>query len=393
MDTRFYKEEDNAAAATLFAIITTLILEACEARNKQHQWHQLYLCRQELILNPRVGTPWQRLWESQNDHAFIMTMGFDVATFWLLLEGPRRFGECWETRLIQWNDVSNAGHPRLQQRSLDGAGALGLVLHYLGSAMLDVSLQQIFALTPSVLSQYLDFAEEILYKVLLHVQEAQISMPRTESDFKRLSTLITQHHPLLIGAFGSVDGLSLCTQVSDDPELKNVTYNGWKSDHHINNVLVFSPEGMSFPTFYLRPASLTLMVPIGIIINAVINSPGSWHDARIAQPIFETLWTRVPHNYFLVSDTAFPHSTQSIEGKIHAPLKTGKWVPNDPILLQHLLTFNWQLLSYCQTAEWGMCMLQGSLGVYMSHFWFHLWPDTAATLKLVCISAMSTQIV
>jgi hypothetical protein len=32
--------------------------------------------------------------------------------------------------------------------------------------MLNVSLQQIFTLTPSVLSQYLKFAEEILYEVL-----------------------------------------------------------------------------------------------------------------------------------------------------------------------------------------------------------------------------------
>lgn len=52
MDTCFYEEEDDAAAATLFAIITTSILEAYEACNKQHQQHQLYLCRQELILNP-----------------------------------------------------------------------------------------------------------------------------------------------------------------------------------------------------------------------------------------------------------------------------------------------------------------------------------------------------
>ncbi|KAN0139515.1 hypothetical protein V8E53_002631 [Lactarius tabidus] len=110
-------------------------------------------------------------------------MGFDVATFQLLLEGPGRFGEHWETTPIRRNDVSDAGYPRLQQCSLDGAGALGLVLHYLGSAMLDVSLQQIFALTPSVLSWYLKFAEEILYDVLLHVPEARISMPRSESDF------------------------------------------------------------------------------------------------------------------------------------------------------------------------------------------------------------------
>lgn len=101
---------------------------------------------------------------------------------------------------------------------------------------------------------------------------------------------------------------------------------------------------------------------IGVIINAVINTPGSWHDARVARPIFDTLRTRVPDDFFLVSDTAFPRGMQSIEGKIRAPLKTGERVPSDPILLQHLLAFNRQLLSYRQTAEWGMRMLQGSFG-------------------------------
>ena len=85
MDTPFYEEEDDTAAAALFAIITTSILEAREARNEQRQRHRLYLCRQELIPDPRAGTPWQRLWESQNDRAFITMMGFDVVTFWLLL--------------------------------------------------------------------------------------------------------------------------------------------------------------------------------------------------------------------------------------------------------------------------------------------------------------------
>ncbi|KAI9439770.1 hypothetical protein H4582DRAFT_1942786 [Lactarius indigo] len=163
-----YEDEDEVAAAALFAIVTTSILSAREARNEQRRPHSLYLCRRELLPNPHAGTPWQRLWESQEDRAFITTMGFDVATFRLLLEGPGRFGEHWENTPIPRNDVSIVGAPRLASRSLDGAGALGLVLHYLGSAMLEVSLQQIFALTPSVLSRYLEFAENILYDVLLH---------------------------------------------------------------------------------------------------------------------------------------------------------------------------------------------------------------------------------
>jgi hypothetical protein len=75
---------------------------------------------------------------------------------------------------------------------------------------------------------------------------------------------------------------------------------------------------------------------------------------------------------------------------IRAPLKSGKQVPNDPILLQHLLTFNWQLLSYRQTAEWGMCTLQGLFGhlhvplPITSKTQHHCHIETCARLSNVC---------
>ncbi|KAF8799597.1 hypothetical protein BYT27DRAFT_7058723, partial [Phlegmacium glaucopus] len=299
------------------------------------------LCRRELMPNPRVDTPWQRLWASQEDRAFITTMGFDVATFRYILEGSGRFGQQWEESTIPRNDVSIAGEPRMGKRSLDGAGALGLVLHYLGSSMREVSLQQIFALTPTTLSRYLEFAQDILHSVLQIIKEATISMPRGLNEYQRLSSLIQQRHPLLEGAFGSIDGLSLVAQESDDPEIENATYNGWKTTHCINNVLVFSPEG--------------------VIISVVLNSPVQ-HDAHVARPIFDQLRTQVPDGYFLVSDTAFPRGTTSITGKIRAPLKGGERITAEPVAQQLTLAINRQLLSYRQTAEWGMRMMQGSFG-------------------------------
>ena len=38
---------------------------------------------------------------------------------------------------------------------------------------------------------------------------------------------------------------SLLTEVSANPEIENATYNGWKTDHFIMNVLVFLPKGVS----------------------------------------------------------------------------------------------------------------------------------------------------
>ena len=237
------EEELEEAAVAWVASMLTGVLMTREAQNERRREHRLYLRRGELLPDPRIATPWQRLWESQQDRAFITTMGFNIATFRLLLEGPGRFGERWENTPIPRNDVNVGGQPRTGRRSLDGAGALGLVLHYLGSAMLEVSLQQIFALTPSTLNRYLQFAEKALYETLQQLEEARISMPTSQAELEGLSQLVQQRHPLLDGAFGSIDGLSLCTQVSDDPEIENATYNGWKSSHCINNVFVFSPEG------------------------------------------------------------------------------------------------------------------------------------------------------
>lgn len=47
---------------------------------------RLYLCHQELMPDPRAQSPWQALYASQNDRVFITTMGFDIATFNLLLD-------------------------------------------------------------------------------------------------------------------------------------------------------------------------------------------------------------------------------------------------------------------------------------------------------------------
>ncbi|KAG5649327.1 hypothetical protein H0H81_004598 [Sphagnurus paluster] len=281
--------------AAVFLIVLVGIDEARQNQIRNRNQHRLYLRRRDLLPNPRAATPWQALWDGQNDRAFITTMGFDVQTFRYFLEGPGRFAEQWEETPIPRRDVSTQGEPCLGARSLDACGALGLVLHYLSSAMLEVHLQQIFALVPSTVTRYLSFSLDILYEVLLEMEEAEISMPQTVEEFESESELICARHPLLRGTFGGLDGLSLTAETSDDPEMENATYNGWKSGHCINNVIEFSPQGT--------------------IIMAVLNAPGSWHDARVARPIFTAL-EDVPDGFFLVADTAFPRGSASINGKI-----------------------------------------------------------------------------
>jgi hypothetical protein len=251
-----YDDDDDEDLFIVTATVAACLigfLEVNESKVRRRRSRRLYLTRPELLPNPRVGTPWQILWASQSDRAFITTMGFDVSTFRLLLDA---FEKIWDSTPIPRNDVASSVEPRPWARSLDAAGALALVLHYLGSAMLETSLQQIFALVPTTVSRYLHFARKILLKTLRSLKEAAVCWPETEEELEYDSSLIQFRHPLLEGAFGSVDGLNLPVQEADDPVVENAMYNGWKCTHFVSNVLVFSPRGVwQLPFFIYRSFS------------------------------------------------------------------------------------------------------------------------------------------
>lgn len=63
-----------------------------------------------------------------------------------------------------------------------------------------------------------------------------------------------------------------------------------------------------------------------------------------------------------MSDTAFPHGTDDIQGRIRKPLKAGQRIPGNGEQVEQQMLFDRQLLSYRQTAEWGMRSIQGSFG-------------------------------
>jgi hypothetical protein len=100
----------------------------------------------------------------------------------------------------------------------------------------------------------------------------------------------------------------------------------------------------------------------GEIICTRTNCPGSWHDSRVASGIYEKLELETPDGFSLATDSAFPRGGQRLAGKILVPLKQGDRLPFDGEEHQSVLTKSHALLSYRQTAEWGMRQLQGSFG-------------------------------
>jgi len=242
-------EEAVAADDELYATqaSATLLILGAEAgrllRNERRNETRSYLCRPQLPPNPRAGTAWVALLTSRNDRAYITTMGFDVETFELIISSG--FGARWDGQTIRRADAARFGNPRPGARSLDALGALGLVLHYLNSTMSEISLQQIFGLIPSTVSRYVRFGLTNLRDTLKEMKDAAIKWPRTDGEFQRLNELVLARHPLLVGAFGGIDGLNLPTQTSDNPDIENATYNGWLSEHFISSVLAFSSTGQS----------------------------------------------------------------------------------------------------------------------------------------------------
>jgi len=106
---------------------------AIEGKRRKLKRRRSYLRRCDLIPNPRELIPWIQLYESGQDTAFILTLGFDVATFHFLLENGCE--NRWNNPPIPRNDVNPDGEVRAERRSLNAKGCLALVLHFLNSTI------------------------------------------------------------------------------------------------------------------------------------------------------------------------------------------------------------------------------------------------------------------
>ncbi|GLE03372.1 hypothetical protein PINS_up012262 [Pythium insidiosum] len=330
-------DEDDGDIAVVAAM--ALGLEG-EARFRESVRKPNFLHRSDLLPDPRVGTPWQATYDGRNDQAFILTTGLDVSTFEYLLEG---FEETWNSMPVPRDDVSTHGQPR---RSLSAAGALGLILQYLNSTMPEYSLHQIFAITPTVCSRYLELVMDILQRHLRSLPEYIIAWPSNEETFKDYASMIELRHPSLENAFCFVDGLNIPVATSLHENVQNAYYNGWTCSHYCSCVFAFAPNGR--------------------IIFASLNAPGSWHDATIARDLYSKLLDRTPENYFAIADTAFPRNQSRMQGRIKTPIKSNDKLPRELHAqgrldeLQELMRFNSELVSARQAAEWGMRAFQGS---------------------------------
>lgn len=164
---------ERLLATALIVTIFTFGHLAHFLRAEGQRRHRLYLCWPELVPNPRVGLPWQLLYQSQLDRAFLTTMGVNTWLFQVILDVE--FENQWNLAPIPQTDTNINGEPRIGTRSLDAAGSLGLFLHYLRSSMWEVGLQLISELIPSTVNRYLAFARQILLSTLRGYSASRIT--------------------------------------------------------------------------------------------------------------------------------------------------------------------------------------------------------------------------
>ena len=136
------------------AILGHGILESRRIRADRSRANRHYLTRSVLLPDPRGRTPWQRLYASCNDKALITVVGLDFSTFHLILNSG--FERSWTQTVIPRADILSGGNARQQRRSLNAAGALGLILYHLTSTVPPNALALTFALVPTSVGQVID---------------------------------------------------------------------------------------------------------------------------------------------------------------------------------------------------------------------------------------------
>ncbi len=290
--------------------------------------------RRTALLNPDAEeTAWTRLFRSKCNDSFLASMGFGVEVFNDLaskLKAPYAVYSPYTLRPCETKT------PR--KRLLDYNGCLGLVLHYLHSECGHTQLCEIFGLTQSCVSVYLWFGLHLLNQIVLPMYGTLVE-PCWPSEAKQetyASVTRAYDKRLRYGLIGFVDGLNLLIFDPGDPDEQNAYYNGWLSDCYCSQLFVFAPDGR--------------------IIFAVLNCPGSWHDAKIARigGLWSVLRKKMGPGMYIVGDSAFPVNPETDHRIVRTRKACEVDISQNEVDGARDLRTQSAITCVRQAAEWGM---------------------------------------
>jgi DDE superfamily endonuclease len=217
--------------------------------------------RRESLPNPN-HSPFMCAYNSKQDDALIAITGFDHGTFQKLLDLFKPWFDSntpiKETgRIGPRNPRSFGGRPR----SVTALTGLAMTLVWYRTRGSYVELQKYFGLSYTVVSLWMRFSRILLLRILLKHPDAKVALP-TNKEVHTFQQAIKRKYPAIPDVWGAVDGLKLSLERAPGYTDQNRYYNGWYHEHTITNLFLFTPDGK------IRFSS--------------VNSPGSYHDSKVA---------------------------------------------------------------------------------------------------------------
>jgi DDE superfamily endonuclease len=211
-------------------------------------------------------SPWQKVFDSQDDGSLITVTGFDFNAFKVLLSLFRP----WFDGYTPWTGfqdgftykkVSINEKYKGKARIITAESCLGLVLAWFRFRGAEYILQGWFGFTGCHTNVWLRFGRRMLLKCLISHPLAKVQMPTAEN-IEKLKAIVQSRHSSLKNVYCTCDGLKLRFQSQRGLDEQSMFYNGWVHGHYVTNLFVFSADGR--------------------IIATVLNAPGSLHDSTLA---------------------------------------------------------------------------------------------------------------
>ena len=207
------------------------------------------------------------LYHIKNDQALINATGHDHTSFDALLSLFTPYFKYWTvdigTTKIRRKKLYSDGTPMGRRRDISACGCLGLVLTwYRTRGSCARGLVMMFGQTSSPLYQWLKFGRQILLHVLSRAVSSKVCVPN-EAEVRSFQEAVGAKYPTCSDVWGAADAIKLLIQQPASHQKQLQFYNGWKSDHSVKMILVFSVDGK--------------------VRISIINGPGNFHDSSLSE--------------------------------------------------------------------------------------------------------------
>ena len=289
------------------------------------------------------NSPACKLLNCDDEPSWIALCGFTKTVFLEIYEHfCPTFARMWQE---ERGPVSTRGRRASLYRDGDCTRVLLLALMFLITCTQQKVMCMLFGVSPSSLSRYLRTGLRALLSALKEMPEAKVRWPNHEEQDAYFLLIKKKYPDIKFRPFGFIDGLNLPVLESGDFFTQNADYNGYLAGTFKSNILVYAPDGT--------------------VIYAIMNLPGSYHDAWAATDLRIRMREKpgfLREGYCIVGDTAFPR-TKDMEGKIVTPYKQDDvervfHTATREELMEMRVRHSY-VVSIRQAAEWGMREIQG----------------------------------